>query len=82
LAHYRIYLLGEDAHIKVAHDADSDDDAAAVLVAEELLSHTTYLSSEVWQGNKLVARIAVNGVGAGAASSPPANKVSPEIARH
>ena len=35
LAHYRIYFLGEDDHIKVAHDVDSKADAAALLVAEE-----------------------------------------------
>ena len=71
MAHYRIYFFADDGHIKVAHDTDSDDDAAAVLVAEQLLSHTTYLSSEVWRGSKLVARITVNGVGA--AGKPPAN---------
>ena len=63
MAHYRIYFLADDGHIKVAHAVDSDDDAAAILVAEQLLSHTTYLSSEVWQGNKLAARIALNSVG-------------------
>jgi len=79
LAHYRIYFLGEDAHIKVAHDADSGDDAAAVLVAEELLSRTSYRSSEVWHGDKLVARIALNHAGS---EDPPSPKQrSPEITR-
>ena len=57
MAHYHIYFLAGDDHIAAAHHTDSDDDATAVLVAEQLLSHTTYLSSEVWQGNKLVARL-------------------------
>jgi len=79
LAHYRIYFLGDDAHIKVAHDADSGDDAAAVLIAEELLSRTSYRSSEVWHGDKLVARIALNH--AGSADSPSSKQTSPEITR-
>jgi hypothetical protein len=80
MAHYHIYFLADDHHIAFTHDIDSDDDAAALLVAEQLLSHTRYLSNEVWQSNKLVARIALNG--AGVASSPPTNKAPPETARH
>jgi hypothetical protein len=79
LAHYRIYFLGEDAHIKVAHDVDSNDDAAALLVAEELLSRTSYRSSEVWHGNKLVARIALNH--AEGEGLPSHRHISPETAR-
>jgi hypothetical protein len=77
---YHIYSLADDDHIAATHHADSDDDATAILVAEQLLSHTTYSSSEIWQGNKLVARIAVNA--AGAASSPLANTAPPEMTRH
>lgn len=79
MAHYRIYFLGEDVHIKVAHDVDSNDDAAALLFAEELLGRTSYRSSEIWHGNKLVARIEFNH--AGPANSPPSKQTSPETAR-
>jgi hypothetical protein len=79
LACYRICFLGEDDHIHVAHDVDSNDDAAAILVAEELLGRTSYRSSEIWQGNKLVARIALNG--AGSANSPPPEHTSAASAR-
>ena len=79
MAHYRIYFLGEDAHIKVAHDVDSHDDAAALLVAEELLSRTSYRSGEVWFGDKLIARIALNH--AASAGPPPPEHTSPEKPR-
>ena len=80
MAHYRIYFLGEDAHIKVAHDVDSDDDAAALLVAEELLGRTSYRSSEIWRGNKLIARIELNHAGS-SVGPPPHQHTSPETAR-
>ena len=79
MAHYRIYFLGQDDHTKSPHDVDSDDDAAAVLVAEELLRHSVYLSAEVWHGNKLVARIALNP--AEAATAPPHSENSPQAAQ-
>lgn len=77
MAHYRIYFLGEDAHIKVAHDVDSNDDAAALLVAEELLSRTSYRSGEVWRGDKLIARIALNH--AESSADPPPHKHTPPV---
>jgi hypothetical protein len=76
VTHYQIYFLAGDDHVAASHDTDSDDAAAAISIAEQLLSHSPYLSGEVWQGNKLVARIALNG------SAPPANAVSPEMTRH
>ena len=76
MTRYQIYFLARDDHVAASHDTDSDDDAAAIAIAEQLLSHTSYLSGEVWQGNKLVARIAPNG------SAPPASTVSPEMTRH
>lgn len=52
---------------------------AAILVAEELLRHSVYLSAEVWHGNKLVARIAPNP--AEAANAQPPNVNSPQAAQ-
>jgi hypothetical protein len=79
MAHYRIYFLGQDDHIEVPHDVDSDDDAAALLIAEDLLCHSAYLSAEVWHGNKIVARIALNP--AEAANAPPPSGMLPEAAQ-
>jgi hypothetical protein len=71
MARYHIYFLADDDRIAFTHDIDSDDDAAALLVAEQLLGHTTYLSSEVWHDQRLVARTALNPA---VSADPPINK--------
>jgi hypothetical protein len=36
--HYQIYFLAGDDHVAASHDTDSDNDAAAISIAEQLLS--------------------------------------------
>ncbi len=52
---YRIYLLGADDHIKIAHVLDcATDEEALVLAARELADEHAL---EIWDRNRFIGRL-------------------------
>lgn len=52
VAHYRVYLLDPDGHIKRAVDLDCENDRAAEAQAKQLVDHCDV---ELWQGGRRIA---------------------------
>jgi hypothetical protein len=59
MAHYRAYFMRGD-HIAAAEDVDAEDDAAALLAADQLLTGSRFASIEIWQEKRLVGRLSMN----------------------
>lgn len=55
MAQYRCYFLAGEC-IKAAEDIEADDDAGALMKAEELILKSSFLAVEVWQEKRLVGR--------------------------
>jgi hypothetical protein len=55
---YKLYCVGDDGHINKRHDSRAKDDLDALEQAQKLCGPHEV---EVWEGARLVARVAGNG---------------------
>jgi hypothetical protein len=70
MPHYRIYLINDFNSISAAHDFEGPDDSSALYQADQLRGSRV---AEVWQQNRLVARLEKNAGTAQAAEYPRRN---------
>jgi hypothetical protein len=54
---YRCYLLGADGRIAALETLDCGDDEEAIQLAEAIAEARQYWKAEVWDRDRLVARI-------------------------
>jgi hypothetical protein len=59
MAAYRCYLVGADARIAALETLDCGDDEEASQTAEAIAEARQYWRAEVWDRDRLVARIAL-----------------------
>jgi len=57
MAHYRLYRISETEHIDAAIDLDCADDEQAIEAARQMVDGCDL---ELWEGKRMVARIAVS----------------------
>jgi hypothetical protein len=82
MAAYRCYLLGADARIAALETLDCGDDEEASQLAEAIAKARQYLKAEVWDRDRLVARIGRPNVREGADElSAPDDALSVQSAR-
>ncbi len=54
--HYRCYFTDENDRIKAVEQLECEDDAAALMKAEQVLTLSAYRTAELWQGSRLVGK--------------------------
>jgi hypothetical protein len=57
MGNYRAYVLNKDGHVALRHDLVATNDDAALL---EAMRFTNRGDVEIWDGDRLVARIPAN----------------------
>ena len=53
---YRCYFTDENDRIKAVEQLECEDDAAALMKAEQVLTASAYNTAELWQGSRLVGK--------------------------